>query len=571
MSAAPQAETVRDPGGDGPASIPVDALLAANPFVGLNLQQIVSAFGRVLLRLGLRPRVVARRTANLAKQLALVLAGREVVAPPRSDKRWADPAWRENPAYRRLQQAYLAVAAELDRAITDAGLDTKSEARGKFAAAIIVEGLAPSNSPINPSVLKRAFDTGGGSLLTGLRHAVSDIRGNHGMPRTVDRRPFVVGESIAVTPGAVVHRSPVLELVQYAPTTEQVHEVPVVYVPPQINKYYVLDLAPGRSFVENALGAGLQFFAVSYANPGPSRRDWGLDAYVEAILDAIEAAREITGSESVHLVGLCAGGMTAAALLGHLAARGELGRIRSLSLLVSMLDTGHDSQLAALSSRKAIDSSVAKADKHGVHSGSDMARLFAWLRPNDLVYNYVVNNWLLGQDPPAFDVLAWNADTTNLPAALYRDFIRMYEGNLLREPFGLTVLGTPVDLAKVDVDTYAVAGSTDHIVPWQAAWATTKILGGDVQFVLSNSGHIQSLVNPPGNPKASYFVGDSSLPDADTWAAAADQRKGSWWQHWVEWVLPRSGEQRPAPAAVGDAAHPSLAPAPGVYVTQTAD
>jgi polyhydroxyalkanoate synthase len=273
----------------------------------------------------------------------------------------------------------------------------------------------------------------------------------------------------------------------------------------------------------------------------------------------------------VHLMGLCAGGMTAAALLGHLAAKGELGKIRSLSLLVSMLDTAHDSQLAALSSRRAIESSLSKANKQGVHRGSDMARLFAWLRPNDLVFNYVVNNWLLGQDPPAFDVLAWNADTTNLPAGLYRDFIHLYEGNRLREPFGLTVLGTPVDLAKVDVDAYAVAGSTDHIVPWQAAWATTQILGGDVEFVLSNSGHIQSLVNPLGNPKASYFAGDGSLRDADAWVKSAQQQKGSWWQHWVEWVRPRSGEERPAPQALGDTAHPPLVPAPGVYVTQTAD
>ncbi len=563
--------TPQDQAGDGLANIPVDALLAANPFVGLNLGQIVSAFGRVLIRLGLRPTVVARRSAALAADLAKVLAGREVVTPARGDKRWADAAWRENFAYRRLQQAYLAVSAALDQAIEEAGLDAKSEARGKFATAIIVEGLAPSNTPLNPSVVKRAFDTGGRSLLTGIRHAVSDIRGNHGMPRTVDRRPFVAGETIAVTPGAVVHRSPVLELIQYTPTTGRVREIPVVYVPPQINKYYVLDLAPGRSFVENALANGLQFFAVSYANPGKERRDLGLDAYVEAILEAIEAAREITGSESVHLMGLCAGGMTAAALLGHLAATGELGKVRSLSTLVSMLDTAHDSQLAALSSRRAIESSLKKADKQGVHSGSDMARLFAWLRPNDLVFNYVVNNWLLGQDPPAFDVLAWNADTTNLPAALYRDFIHLYEGNRLREPFGLTVLGTPIDLAKVDVDAYAVAGSTDHIVPWQAAWATTQILGGDVEFVLSNSGHIQSLVNPPGNPKASYFVGDSSLPDSESWLASVKQQKGSWWQHWVEWVTTRSGEEKPAPQAFGNAARPPIVPAPGVYVKQAAD
>jgi polyhydroxyalkanoate synthase len=547
-------------------AVAVEAVLGANPFVGLSARQVVAAAGRLLTRLGLRPRLVARHTARLAKDLALVLAGRSDIAPARGDKRWADPAWQENPAYRRLQQTYLAVCATLDRAIADAGLDVKSDQRGRFAMGIVTEALAPTNTPINPSAIKRAFDTGGLSAVRGARHLAADLWSNGGMPRTVDSRPFVVGETVARTPGAVVFRNEVLELIQYAPTTQRVGSVPLLYVPPQINKYYILDLAPGRSLVEHMVGEGVTWFTVSWRNPGKEHSSWDLSTYAGALLEALDVVEEITGSPSTHVLGMCAGGMTAAAMMGHLHATGRLDRVRSATLLVNMLDTRAPSTLGSLASRRSIDAAVAKARKQGVHSGRDMSRLFAWLRPNDLVWNYAINNWLLGQDPPAFDVLAWNADCTELPAALYEQYLQMYEGNLLREPGGLTILGTPIDLSKIDLDVYCMAGSTDHIVTWRAAYQTTQVLGGHVDFVLSNAGHIQSMVNPVGGKKASFSVGEETGPDPDGWLAASQEVRGSWWEHWATWLRERSDGDRPAPAALGSAAFPPLEPAPGQYV-----
>jgi len=419
----------------------------------------------------------------------------------------------------------------------------------------------------NPAALKRAFDTAGLSLLRGARHLVGDVRHNRGMPSQVDTRPFRLGETIAATPGAVVFRNEVCEVLHYTPTTPSVRERPVVYVPPQINKYYVLDLAPGRSLVEHVVAQGVPFFAISWRNPGPEHRDWDLSTYVGAVLEAIDVAREVTGSRDVNLLGLCAGGMVAALVLGHLAATGER-TVASATLTVSMLDTGQPSTIGMFASERSVGAAVAKSRRQGVHRGADMARMFSWMRPNDLVWNYWVNNYLLGQEPPAFDVLAWNADSTNLPAALHAEFLDLFLHNTLTQPGGVTVLGTEIDLSKVDVDTYAVAGLTDHIVPWKAAYATTQLLSGPVTFVLSSSGHIQSLVNPVGNPKSSYWVGGETGPDPEAWHAGATQHRGFWWEHWTGWVTERSGDERPAPPGPGSAAHPPLEPAPGRYVRE---
>ncbi len=542
------------------------AIMGANPFVGLSTRQLMSSYGRLLRHLGARPGVIARETILLGRDLAVIAAGRKPITPPKSDKRWTDPAWHENPTYQRVQQTYLAFCAAVDRAISRSGLDRKSELRGRYAAGILTEGLAPTNTLANPGVLKRLIDTGGMSAVAGARHFVSDLALNHGMPKTVDRRPFVVGKTLAVSPGGVVFRNDVLEVIQYTPTTKRIREIPLLYVPPQINKFYILDLAPGRSFTEFAVGQGIPCFTVSWRNPTPADSAWDLSTYAGAVLEAIEAVRAITGSAKINLLGLCAGGMTVSALLGHLAATGGLDQVRSATLLVTMIDTSGPSQIGDMASQPVVDEALEKARRKGVFSGSDMERGFAWLRPNDLVWNFVVNNWLLGKEPPAFDVLAWNADTTDLPAALYEQFVLAFRGNLLRHPGAVTVLGTPLDLGKIDVDTYAIAGVTDHIVSWQAAYETTNIFGGPVEFVLSNSGHVQALVNPVDNPKASLRVGGSQAGDAAQWQASSQEVRGSWWKHWVEWIRPRSGAERPAPKSLGDADHPVLMAAPGSYV-----
>jgi polyhydroxyalkanoate synthase len=354
-------------------------------------------------------------------------------------------------------------------------------------------------------------------------------------------------------------------VIQYAPAGEQVREIPLVMIPPQINKYYITDLAPGRSIVEFLVAGGVPTFMVSWRNPTREMRQWGLDTYVAAARDALAVAAEVAGSEEVNVSGFCAGGLTTALLLGHLAAEGDR-RVRSAMFGVTLLDMTAPSIVGIFVSPSTVAAAKRRSARAGVLEGRDMARIFAWLRPNDLVWNYFVNNYLLGNDPPAFDILYWNDDTTRLPGRLHGDFLDLALTPL--EAGSLEVLGTAIDLSKVDCDTYVLAGMTDHIVPWEGAFATTRILGGETEFVLGSSGHIQSLVNPPTNPKAKFFTGGDLAGSAQDWLRSATETKGSWWPHWLAWLDARSGDRRPAPAELGSNAHPPLDPAPGRYVKE---
>jgi polyhydroxyalkanoate synthase len=384
------------------------------------------------------------------------------------------------------------------------------------------------------------------------------------MPSMVDTRPFTVGENIACTPGAVVLRNEVLELIRYEPTTPKVRARPVLVVPPQINKYYVLDLAPGRSLVEALVAAGQQVFMVSWRNPGPAHREWDLDVYVAAVQEGIDAALALTRQQDLNLLGVCAGGITSAAMLGQMTAAGD-DRVNALTLLVTVLDWSVPSTVGTLASGPSVNSSINRARRKGILEGSDLNRMFAWLRPNDLVWNYWVNNYLLGRNPPAFDILAWNGDATNLPAGLHADFLTIASENGLAGG-DVVVLGERVDLGKIACDAFVVAGLTDHITPWEGCYATTQLLGGDCEFVLCSSGHIQTLVSPLDNPRSRYFTGDDLPPTAEAWRAGADEHEGSWWGHWFEWLEPRAGALVAAPRQLGNRAHPVLEPAPGSYV-----
>jgi polyhydroxyalkanoate synthase subunit PhaC len=428
------------------------------------------------------------------------------------------------------------------------------------------QALAPSNTLAgNPAALKRALDTGGMSLLRGMRHMLHDATRNSGMPTQVDVSAFEVGRNLAATPGAVVFRNPVLELIQYAPATGTVHARPQLIVPPQINKFYVFDLAPGRSMVGHLLGQGMQVFAVSWRNPSPAQRDWDMDIYVAALVEAIAAIAEITGSPDVNLHGACSGAMTMAALMGHLAAR-RRPLVNAASLMVAVLDMSGDSQLGLFATPEAMAAAKRSSRARGVLKGRDMGRVFAWLRPNDLVWNYWVNNYLMGDTPPAFDLLYWNNDSTRLTASFHAQLLDIFAQNLLGTPGALRVLGTPVDLGEVRCDKYFVAGTTDHITPWKGVYQAMHAFGGRSEFVLSSSGHIQSLINPPGNPKAKFFLNDAAPASADDWLAGAQPRQGSWWEHWTAWLAERSGERVPAPQQLGSARHPATLPAPGRYV-----
>lgn len=525
---------------------------------------------RLAAHYGVRPVETARRSLTATRDLAKVALGRSPVQVPARDRRFADPAWQSNPVLRRLVEGYLVWSDALERLVDDADLDWRDEQRLRFVAQMLVDALAPSNAPLlNPAAVKAAVDTGGRNYLVGLGQFLQDMRSAPRIPAMVDARSFKVGGNLAVSPGAVVLRTPVFELLQYAPRTPTVRQVPLLLVPPMINKFYVADLAPGRSMVEHYVDAGQQVFAISWRNPTAEHRSWDLDTYARAVLEALSAVEEVTGADRSHVLGLCAGGITATVALAHLAATGALNRVAGLTLGVTLLDQARAGTVSAMVDEGTASIAVAQSQRKGYLDGKALAGVFAWLRPNDLIWNYWVNNYLLGKRPPAFDVLVWNADTTRMPAALHRDFVRMSLDNALVHPGAATVLGTPVDLSKVDVDSYVVAGQTDHICPWERCYRSVQLLGGQSRFVLSTAGHIAALVNPPSNLKSSYRVNDACPEEPEAWAAGAARHPGSWWTDHVAWLAERSGDEVPAPTSLGSDRHAPAGAAPGAYVLET--
>ncbi|HLJ07701.1 MAG TPA: alpha/beta fold hydrolase, partial [Acidimicrobiia bacterium] len=310
-------------------------------------------------------------------------------------------------------------------------------------------------------------------------------------------------------------------------------------------------------------------FAISWRNPGKEHGDWGLDTYAEAFIRAIDVARDVTGSDDVNALGMCAGGITMSTALSHLAATGDT-RVHSASFGVTLLDFSIPAMVGLFQSRPLLSLARRRSRRAGVLSGDSLASVFTWMRPNDLVWNYWVNNYLMGKKPPAFDILAWNADKTNLPGRLHEQFLDIFGDNLLAKPGGLTVLGTPVDVSSIKYPTYFTGGLTDHLTPWQGCYRATQLVSGETTFVLSPTGHIQTQVSPPGNPKAHYFVAPDPGPDPEEWRSRAERRPGTWWEHWADWIIERGGGQRPAPSRLGNRRHPVLDPAPGRYVLDSA-
>jgi polyhydroxyalkanoate synthase len=529
-----------------------------------SLQEAASGLGKALSQRA----TVARETARLGLELTRIAWGLSDVAPAKGDRRFADPAWTSNPAFRMIQQSYLASAGALDRivaAMGDGSGDTRAE-QARFAADILASAAAPTNLLVsNPAAIKRAFDTGGMSLVRGARNFAHDVRHNGGMPSMIEPGAFEVGRDLAVTPGAVIARDAVAEVLQYAPATETVFARPVLVVPPPIGRFYFLDLRPGRSFVEYAAGRGLQTFMISWRNPAPEQGRWDLDTYAQTVLAAINAVREITGSPDVNLIGFCAGGIIATTLLNHLAALGD-DRVHSMSYAVTLLDFGLRAPITAFSGRGLVAFAGRRSRRKGIITSRQMGSAFTWMRPDDLVFNYWVNNYLMGEKPPTFDILAWNADGTNLPGALYNQFLDIFRDNHLARPGELSVLGTPVNLGSITLPAFVTGAVADHLTPWKGCYRTTQLLSGPSTFVLSYSGHIASLVNPPGDPKAHYWTGGPPGADPDEWLAGADRRQGSWWEAWADWVTARSGERTTAPKQPGSGQHPVLSPAPGLYV-----
>ena len=545
-----------------------DGMLGPNPFVGLRPCDVLATAQQIGVQALRQPALWVEQEAKLVRDLVAALSGGTQCQPPQNDKRFADTAWRDNSLYRMTLQGYLAWRDALAGFVDRSTLEPKTKERAQFVLSLFTDAMSPTNTlPGNPAALKKIVDSGGASLIGGLKNIVTDMLTNQGMPAQVDKTAFEVGKNLGTSRGDVVFRNEVLELIQYAPATKQVYGRPQLIVPPQINKFYVFDLSEGKSIVDYLLKSEFQVFVVSWRNPTVEQAHWDLDTYVSALLDAIAAVRDITGSDDLNLHGACSGAMTISALLGHLASRGDKS-VHAATLMVAVLDSTADSQLGLFATPEAVSAAKQNSMARGVLAGEEMGRVFAWMRPNDLVWTYWVNNYLLGKAPPAFDILYWNNDTTRLPAKLHGQLLDIFTGNLFTKPRALSVRGTPIDLAEVTCDKYVVAGITDHITPWKGVYDSARLFGGDTRFVLSSSGHIQSLINPPGNPKSKFYLNPDLSTNADAWLAGAQAEGASWWDNWRDWLAARSGERRAAPAAPGNERYASLAAAPGTYVMQ---
>ncbi|MDQ2733417.1 MAG: alpha/beta fold hydrolase [Pseudomonadota bacterium] len=545
-----------------------EGILGPNPFVGLRASDLLASARDIAGQVARSPLLLMKQQAALARDLISVLTGSSDLAPAPADKRFLDAAWKSNRFYRQLLQGHLAWVRALDGLVVGSKLQDDSKERARFAVSLLTDALAPTNSLLgNPGALKKLLDSGGASIVKGVQNMLHDLHTNHGMPSQVDTSAFEIGKNVAVTPGAVVFRNEVLELLQYRPTTATVHARPHLLVPPQVNKFYIFDISSGKSIIEFLVKSGFQVFAVSWRNPTPAQRDWDMDTYVDALLEAIGAVRAITGAADVNLHGACSGAMTMAALLGYLKGT-KKPLVNAATLMVAVLDNRADSQLGTFVTPATVAAAKRNSAAKGVLEGQEMGRIFAWMRPNDLVWNYWVNNYLMGNPPPVFDILYWNNDSTRLAARFHSQLLDIFTDNLLVKPGAMTVLGKPIDLSKVDCDKYLVAGITDHITPWRGVFNSARAFGGSNEFVVSSSGHIQSLVNPPGNPKSKFLINRQANGNADEWLAGATATADTWWNHWSEWLAKRSGPQQAAAPELGNARYPPREPAPGTYVRE---
>src|SRR6266436_3199190 len=542
--------------------------LALNPLVGIQGQDLVDS-ARILFRVVMNePKVATEQSLSFVGELDVSIAGKSERTPRAGDKRFSDPTWKESSLHSSVLKAYLAWGEAVNGLVDKTSLSNIDKARAHLITEILIDAVAPTNAMLtNPAAVRKFIDTGGQSLWHGLRNYFDDLIKNRGMPSMVDQSAFKVGETLATTPGGVVFHNELLELIQYSPTTPNVRKRPLVIAPPQINKYYALDLSPDKSMVRFLLDSGIQVFCISWRNPTAAHREWGLDTYVAALDEAVDVARDVTGSDDISMMGSCSGGITSTAYFATLGSAGQQ-KIRNMVLAVCLLDpnTADESTFGCLMTPETMHAAKEASRLRGMVDGHELARMFAWMRPNDLIWNYWVNNYLLGNQPPAFDILYWNADTTRLPAGLHGDYLDLYFSNPFVNAGKLTLNGKTIDMSKAKVDSYVVAGTTDHITPWKGVHKTAQIMGEGTTFVLSNSGHLQSLLNPPTNPKASFMIRTVHPSGPDGFVAAAEKRKGSWWLDWRDWLHARSGEEVAAPASLGSERHPVLAKAPGTYV-----
>jgi len=551
-----------------------DALLAA---IAQSSNEITQGWMRVLASAPAAPGALPWSNSSLQRSYfekqarlwaALASGKREtLVTPEPGDRRFAAKEWRENPYYDYLKQSYLLAAQYLEELVQSAELEPTAKERARFAARQWIDAMCPANFPAtNPEALRQALDTRGESLARGLANLLGDVQKQR-ISQTKESA-FEVGRNLAVTPGDVVYENELIQLIQYKPTTPSVARRPLVMVPPCINKYYILDLQPENSFVAHAVAEGNTVFMVSWRNVEAEQGRFGWDDYLEqGVFQALRVASEISKSEQVNALGFCVGGTLLGAALAVLSAKKQ-DPIASATFLAAMLDFSETGQIGLFVDESSVAAREASIGSGGIFPGRDLAFVFSSLRANDLIWPYVVNNYLLGGEPAAFDLLYWNSDSTNLPGPMYCYYLRnTYLENRLREPGALVNCGVPVDLGSVKLPLFVLATREDHIVPWRSAYRTLGLLGGDDKtFVLGASGHIAGVINPAAKKRRSHWVSDSSPREPEAWFSQASEIQGSWWPRWSQWLAKHHGGQRKAPAKPGSAKYKPIEPAPGRYV-----
>jgi polyhydroxyalkanoate synthase subunit PhaC len=535
--------------------------------LGDSLRAVIGDVMTDPLRLSTWMTGLALAEQNVALNMLRRLAGQAPDDQGTDDKRFAEPEWRTNPILAGFVEDYRARTQAAMQLVDSARLPEATRRKARFAMQLMCDAFAPSNVPwLNPGVVKEATESGGLSLVRGLQNYLDDVANNGGYPRQVDRSGFELGVNIGATRGRVVYRNPLIELIAYEPQTAQVHEVPLLCSPPWINKYYIMDLAPGRSFVEWAVQHGHQTFMISYRNPSESMADYTMDDYLrEGVLAALDEVQKITGAPRVNVAALCLGGTLTVIAMAYLAAHGQGERVASATLTNTLVDFSNPGDLGVFTDEDTIARLEQRMRDRGYLDPAEMARTFDWMRSSDLIWSYVINNWFKGKQPPAFDILAWNNDSTRMPVAMHSQYLRAcYLHNAIVKPNAFSIDDTPIDLGKIETPMYVLGAENDHIAPWRATYLTTQHVGGESRYVLTNSGHIAGIVNPPGGKKTWHYTKPSVRhgESADEWLETADRHHGSWWIDWAEWLEPRGGPLRaPYDLPQGEAA-------PGRYVKE---
>jgi polyhydroxyalkanoate synthase subunit PhaC len=567
---------------EDPWAVMIDELWRANPYSNLlpiDPGEITRAFEQIWLAAIANPAHAWVNYSNFVQQYTELMAatalkywGQEqnvepVITPEKGDKRFSAPDWQQNPIFDALKQSYLLAATTLLKTASEIqGLDEKQQRKLVFYLRQFLDAISPTNYAFtNPQVIHETIQTGGQNLVTGMQHLLRDLKA--GQIKMTDTEAFRPGRNLALTPGQVVYRNKLIELIQYMPTTEQVYATPLLFIPPWINKYYILDMRPENSLIKFFVDNGFTIFVISWKNPDASMENTTFEDYLElGPLSAFNVIKEITGSPKVNPVGYCIGGTLLSMTIPYLAVKGD-ETINAATFFVTLQDFKEVGETGVFFDEPQVEYIEMQMMERGYLDSRSMSTMFNMLRANDLIWSNVVNNYLLGKEPPAFDLLYWNADGTRMARAAHSFYLRnTYLENNLIKPNKIVLKGVPIDLSKIQQDVYAVGAEQDHIVPWKSAWRITQLVSGKVRFILAGSGHIAGVISPPSKGRG-YWTSDNRVKTPEEWLAGAEHHKGTWWTDWLEWLNQRSGELV-APPLVGSAAHPPITPAPGTYVLE---